>query len=164
MVTRSKQNAASESADSTDSTELAVRRSWGELSSAEDVKAALLNAFGTITQGKELLGNEFESGEKEKLLGVPFVILEYGFALSDKIKRNDQAVEYAWIRGINMNTMEKVAFSDGSTGIYNQLRDFYDRTSQAGGIYCNNGLRVSRYDYTDNEGTTTEAATFYLDN
>lgn len=163
MVARNKREQGDDNAENV----VAIRPSWGDLNTTGDVEKALIDAFGTISSGSELLGNEFEQEkDKDALLGVPFAILEYGFSVSNEFRDHDgNFTEFAWIRGIRLDNMNKVAFSDGSTGIYQQLKDFHARTGRDGGIVCKRGLRVSRdYDFVAADGSSGKGTTYYLDN
>jgi hypothetical protein len=59
---------------------------------------------------------------------------------------------------------KKVVFNDGGTGIPPQLRTFIEENGgRDTGIFCEKGLRVSRYKYVDEkDGKEKDAATFYI--
>lgn len=144
-----------------------------DFQSQDELLEFLQGKFGGITSGDELLGNEYEREDeseamKRKLIGVPLAITEYFFSLSDKFMRNGKYAGYVNVKAVRLDTMEKVAFADGSTGIAKQLADHYQQTHRPGGILCKKGIRVSEYDYIerDENGDIIEqspAATFYLD-
>lgn len=139
----------------------AGRIDWSNVTTPEEAIRVVQREFGGTILSTELRGNEFERAIKDALIGTPFIILEYGFTASDQY---GQGKEFSWVRAMRMDNGERIAFADGSTGIYAQLRDLADKTDQYGGVMCRNGLRVSRYDKTLDDGTVIQdAETYYID-
>lgn len=56
----------------------------------------------------------------------------------------------------------KVIITDGSTGIFQQLRKVALRTERTGALIVRNGLRRSEYTTEDENGNMIQAETFYL--
>lgn len=92
------------------------------------------------------IGDGFKVGtedDKARLVGVPLYFLEWtfregdygdgGYASVKCIQRDDAGRAVKWI------------LNDGSTGIYEQLRDFARKTGRQGGLAVKHGLRVSEY-------------------
>lgn len=101
-------------------------------------------------------GSEWELvGDKDTLLNRAFIIARLRFTDNEKGKFVSVCA-YAAPDG------KKIVFNDGGTGIYQQLLAFVKKHNRTTGIRCSNGLRVSRYDYTDDEGVTRDAATYYI--
>lgn len=104
------------------------------------------------------LGDGFKllrKGDKGKLVGVPFVVAAFKF--------NDG--DYGTFATIHVVTKDNQRYiiNDGSTGIKDQLTEFFNKTHQLGGLVCPGGLRVSEYDYEDEEGELKPAKTYYLE-
>lgn len=131
-------------------------RDWTGARSATEAIALVKEYYGDVVESSELPGNEFVQVKKEELIGKQFLILQYGFDTSEEYSNQ----EYAWVRAILENNT-RVYFSDGSTGVYAQLRKFYDETERDGGMLCRRGLRKSTYK-VDVEGKETSATTFYI--
>lgn len=122
-----------------------------------------------IVQASEELGDGFTpmtEGEKRKLCANPLFIMQWEFKFSDTVTRDGKPVEYVSVRVIaeRFGKTEKYVFSDGSSGIYRQLRAYTDRTGRQGGMLAPLGLRVSDYKFKDpTTGDETPASTFYID-
>jgi len=112
----------------------------GELASAAE--------YGT---GFEVL----DTKEKGRLVGVPFIVLDWDFHEGD----NGDFVSLQVITNAN----EKLIINDGSTGIFKQMWEI-NAAGEARAIFVKKGLRRSDYEYTDREtGAKKPATTFYLD-
>lgn len=115
-----------------------------------------LEANGEIMSAAEL-GNGWGvlgSKEKGRLVGVPLLVLSYNMNDGD----NGEFVSMQVVT----NT-ERLIVNDGSTGIYQQLKDLSE-DGETRAIYCKHGLRRSDYTYTDPKTKEEkEATTFYLD-
>lgn len=103
------------------------------------------------------------TNEKNRLVGVPFVILEWRFSKGD----NGHFVSCALVTKGN----EKLILNDGSTGIRDQLvkitraRLANGRKEPQKGLLVEHGLSESRYTYTDTTtGEQRPAVTYYLAN
>lgn len=101
------------------------------------------------------LGDGFASKEKSELVGVPMVILEW---------QNGKNTSYGDFLIVKVVTdkNEKVVFVDGSTGIKQQLDVITENSGRTGGILAREGLRVSEYTYTDDDGKEKPAKTYYI--
>lgn len=119
--------------------------------------ARALDASGEVVSAQEF-GSGFsvlDTKEKGRLVGVPFIILDWQFNEGD----NGQFVSLRVITQAN----EKLVINDGSTGIYRQLMEIAD-TGEERAVFCKRGLRVSNYDYTDPKTQEKKpASTYYLD-
>ena len=111
---------------------------------------ALANEKGGITDGKDL-GIGLEVVEKEQLVGVEMILLEWRFNTGD----------FGPFVSVTAMTKDnrKLVFNDGSTGIYAQLTEITDEAGKHGNIYLRKGLRKSNYDNPQGEGKST---TYYL--
>lgn len=136
----------------------------GALQNFDDV-LALFKSQGVEVQSAEDFGTGFRVVEKQTLVGVPFVILEFTHRLGD-------FGDYVSVLAVTRNG-SKVVFNDGSTGVCSQLALIADQRGKAGHPHPTKGLLVerglSRSDYTamipnrDGELVETPATTFYLD-
>jgi hypothetical protein len=124
---------------------------------------------GDIAYASEELGDGFDrfaEDEKRKLVGVPLFVMEWRFQDSDTVQRGGESVEYVTARVVaeRGGKVVKAVISDGSTGIYRQLRAYTNRTGRTKGLMVPAGLRVSDYTYQDpNTGEKSPASTFYFD-
>ena len=153
-----------------DDTNVAIaRRLWSdndlrEIGSFEDA----LNAVGpNVLDSADEIGSGFKVLEdKDELLKIPFLILEWRFNPGKYINDLGEKTDFVSITLVTKHN-EKYILNDGSTGIAAQLRDLTDRTGSYGGLLCRNGLRVSR-DYEvrlpDGKGgeKTILGTTYYL--
>lgn len=132
---------------------------------------------GDVVNAAEVLGNGFTNADdKGRYVGVPLLVISWEFQDSD-VKANAQ---YAVLFCMTKQG-EKIVITDGSTGIYQQLREYTARTGINGGLIMPNGLSESNYetctqcsrplsirqDECPNCGNTStdrdRARTFYLD-
>ena len=93
--------------------------------------------------------------DKRDLLGVPFIIADFRFLTGD------YGEDCVAVRAMTQDNV-RIVFTDGSTGIRTQLKHYQQVKHRNGGIVCPNGLRVSEYEYTDPEGKTKPAKTYYV--
>ncbi|ARK07692.1 hypothetical protein Toil_gp09 [Rhodococcus phage Toil] len=130
-----------------------------QIQSFDDAFALAQDRFVTIISSEEL-GDGFTLTDKSELIGTEMLILAW--RLQDK---EDQTKKFGqpWVivRAVTRDN-RKVVFTDGSTGVRDQLIGIQSLSDRTGGIHALNGLRVSTYDYTDNQGVTKEANTFYI--
>lgn len=118
---------------------------------------ALLHESGVAVSDITEYGDGFEVlKDKERLINVPFVLLDYKFSKSEQ----NESGEFAIFRVVTQ-AGEKFLVTDGSTGIAHQIQDLR-RRQVPGGVLCKKGLSVSEYDYVDEKGKKTPAKTFYL--
>jgi hypothetical protein len=100
--------------------------------------------------------------DKSKLINVPFFARKWWF--SDGDMGEFAAVQCVTQYPINTGSGEtrKVIITDGSTGIFRQLRDVTKRTEgKTSSLLVRNGLRVSQYTVETDEGIKN-AETYYL--
>lgn len=92
---------------------------------------------------------------KDHLVGVPFVIAAVNFY-------EGSYGEFVAVRAYQMDG-KKIVFVDGGSGIYQQMKDWTDKTGRFTAIRVNGGLRKSDYTYTDEDsGKEIPATTYYL--
>lgn len=134
-----------------------------EMKSFEDVLATLPADFAEFGTDFSDYGTGFEVlDRKDPLVGVPFGIVEWRFNQGDK----GEFVSAAIIT----EDGRKLVINDGSTGVRDQLHEVTNKRAAHGVpeearqriLKCRKGLRVSRYEYTDDKGNTSQAQTFYL--
>lgn len=110
--------------------------------------------------------DDYQLVDKADLIGVPMFINKFWF--SDSPRR--EGSQYVTVRavvedpGVRTPTGEYaklVVFTDGSTGILAQLREYTKATGKSGGLVIRHGLRVSKYN-AEVEGGLQEAETYYL--
>lgn len=130
-------------------TAVAVPENLELISSFQDA-LAFANSQGAVIHASEL-GDGFQLlKEKDKLIGVPFVIIQ---VRQNESEYDDNAV-YSVIRLVTERG-SKVVIVDGGTGINAQVTNLGEGV---GGILVPGGLRRSDYQY---EGKP--ASTYYLD-
>lgn len=118
------------------------------LATARDIPT--VDSATVIGDGFTLLDNK----EKARLIGVPMLVLGWRFAQGDH-------GEFVSAHVMTKNN-EKFILNDGSTGIYQQLRELTD-SGNTGVLACRNGLRRSDYEYPDpTTGEMKPAVTFYI--
>lgn len=110
----------------------------------------------------ETMGDGFvKLPTKEQLIGVPFLIVRGTF--TPGIGKRGEKVT---VRVITKDK-RKFFFSDGSTGIYSQLRKL-TANQTFGNVNCPKGLRASRFHWDEKTQQVTRdgepnAATYYID-
>lgn len=99
--------------------------------------------------------------DKRQLLGLPFLISRFWFSLGD-------VSDYATMRCLLSRPIltpegetDRVVITDGSKGIYEQLRELSLSSGRMTNLVVRHGLRVSEYTIDTDEGTKA-AKTFYL--
>jgi len=141
-------------------TEIEVFNSLQEVSSFEDA-FAIMAAAGIEPH----VVNQWDLiTDKDELLGVPFLVLDYGFHVGDY--GDEGFVSVSAITDKN----RKIVFNDGSSGIRAQLRELEAKGIRTA-IICKAGLRKSEYFFNDQTGETNNtggkgfapASTYYLD-
>jgi hypothetical protein len=133
--------------------------------SYQEAFKALEALGGTVEHAADVLADEWPLVEKESLVNVPFILMQWAIS-NPETSENGQ---YLVARGM---TKEGARFriSDGGTGIKDQLISLTQRRMRDGhaapntGLLCAKGLRVSRYDTKDAAGKTIKAETFYINN
>jgi len=134
---------------------------WSEMSYKEALRATedtMLNADA------ESMGDGFTKLQsKDQLVGKAFFIVRGRFTTG--IGKYGEKVT---VRIITVND-ERYYFSDGSEGIYKQLRTLVPEDSDAfGEVNCPKGLRASRFHWDSERGMVTKegepnAVTYYID-
>lgn len=102
------------------------------------------------------LGDGFAIKEKKDLIGIQMMLLEW-----EQGKNVSKGEGFIIVRAVTVNN-DKVIFTDGSTGIWRQLTQFTEQTGRTSGMYAQEGLRVSRYTFTDETGKEKDAETYYI--
>lgn len=128
-----------------------------ELASIQDFSTALAAAQskGNVYEAEHTLGTGFKIlEEKDHLVGVPFVVLRWRF-------HNGNFGPFVSAEIVTENNGRYI-LNDGSTGIYQQLKAFGEKTGQNGGLLVKGGLTRSDYEYKDEKGRDVPATTFYL--
>jgi len=132
----------------------------GEIKSFEDAIARVSD------DGYEPVSTlEYGSGfevlkDKRQLVGQPFVIVQAAFWDSDFEVEGGQFV------ALHVVTKDgrKFIVNDGSTksGIAHDAKVILQQRGSLVGVIAEKGLSVSEYDYVDDKGKHTPAATYYL--
>lgn len=100
--------------------------------------------------------------DKSKLINVPFFARKWWFTDGDM--GEFAVVQCVTERPIRTDSGEtsKIIITDGSTGVFRQLREYTTRTKgKTSGLLVRNGLRVSQYT-ADTEDGPKLAETYYL--
>lgn len=125
---------------------------WQTVSTWQEAAAALGQP---VLEGSDVFGDGASFiKDKAKLVGVPFLILEWHYVTDEETQR-----QYVNLHIMNEQG-QRARFNDGSTGIYAQVVDAEARGAQAP-IVVRNGLRRSDY-VTEVDGKKQSATTFYL--
>lgn len=129
------------------------------LDSIEGIRALLGDQIAQATD----MGNGFailDSKGKSRLCGVPLVFLHWSFNQGD----NGEFASALVVQTDNTGAVVgKYVVNDGSTGIYQQLREYTDDKQTNRGLFAPRGLRQSDYTTTDDKGNEIAATTFYID-
>lgn len=144
----------------------------GNLKSFDDV-LTLFRDSGLVIESSADYGagfTELPDRDKGRLVGVPFVIVEYRFGTSDEHFDADGNGRPYVVCLVMTRHQEKYRFTDGGTGIFSQLVRIRDGRVSDGmnpanvyrGIMVPNGLTRSDYKYINDKGETSSATTFYL--
>lgn len=130
------------------------------ISSFEDAARYLADAGVDVVNAADF-GDGFDilpTKEKTRLVGQPFIILEYSFHPSKEFGGDFVAIRLVTKAG------EKLILTDGSTGIREQLKTIAGESNTTQGLFIPRGLRASDYEYADPQtGEMRQARTYYLD-
>lgn len=135
-----------------------------DLAGVTDMDTALA-MLGSVTDIEDFAdyGSGFDILEnKDNLIGVPFVVLEWRFTDSQKYSQT-----FASMVVVDEKN-NKYIVNDGSTGICAQLQMVTQQRIDQGKAYpqaaliCRKGLRRSDYTVEDSQGKELEASTYYL--
>lgn len=134
---------------------------WSTVSYDDAIKAF---EDDIVEADAETMGDGFvKLPSKEQLIGKPFLIVRGTF--TPGIGKRGEKVTLRVITASN----ERYFFSDGSTGIYTQLRKLVPAPTQTfGNVKCQKGLRASRFHWDNEQQRVTKdgepnAATYYID-
>ena len=132
--------------------------------SVEDIDKFFGEQGGVV----EFEGSQWDIVEKEKLVGVPFTIVDCHFYTG----KFGDAVAVTALLDSPLSTVghdgRHIVFNDGSTGVLQQVEQAVRRAGRRGGFYCPKGLRASEYtwferDFDDNPiGEPHLAKTYYV--
>lgn len=128
------------------------------ITSYDDAFALVESTYGPILTADAELGDGFALLEsKDPLIGIPLLFLSWSFSPG----KFDE--EFVSARIVTKDG-GKYVLNDGGTGIRAQLREFSDsHGGRTGGLLARRGLRRSDYQYTDDNGKTQDASTYYVD-
>lgn len=118
--------------------------------------AAALQSVGASIVSSDVLGDGFSLLEdKDKLIGVPCMFVDWTFSMGD----HGEFVSARVVAEMPGKTYMKYVVNDGGTGIYAQLREMTNRDANARGLFSKRGLRKSTYNHPEfGPGTT-----YYVD-
>lgn len=134
------------------------RNAISDLQSFQEAIDKIGAEVGAILNIEDYTGDGFlPLSDKDKLINVPFVIVDGHFPKSSKGKKET----YVLLRVITIAN-DRWFFSDGSTGIYEQCIEVVEKVGRLAGALVRGGLVKSGYDYVDEAGNTTEASTYYF--
>lgn len=132
-----------------------------------DEAVALLNQQGVVIDTAAIvMPDNFPEIDKKDLVNVPIMLLTWNISNPERGEFDGQ---YIVVRGIT-KAGKRFRFSDGSTGIFRQLRNLTGQRIQQGyatpnsGLVIEKGLVKSDYTYQDEKGKPTNATTYYLAN
>ena len=133
-----------------------------------DSAAKVFNDTGVVAEAISDYGTGFALlTDKNRLVGTPFIIVEWRFNDGDYENDNGEKTQFASAAVVTKNG-EKWVLNDGGSGICAQLASITKRRQEKGHATPQNGLLVpagltrSDYTYTDEKGKNTPATTFYL--
>ena len=139
-----------------------IKPDFSAVENAGQVKGFFESLGIELETAADVLGDGFESvDKKETLVGERMALLSWTFSES-----KEYGGEFVTVRAITLNN-RRIRFTDGSTGIKDQLKRLTEARTEAGhkmpnGALLCGGLRVSEYDYQDDKGKVTRAKTFYI--
>ena len=150
--------------------ELRAIDSWDALGEFVSSASILVNRLSEYGPGLTVVT------DKNALIGVPLMILDYRFNEGDSGPFVSAVAVVRTPITISGDVVSKIVINDGSTGIYSQLRSIEaervaDGTDVIRPLYCEHGLRRSDYDRKDESGNVImndktgkpeRATTFYL--
>jgi hypothetical protein len=126
---------------------------YRDIKSLQDALTLARETYGEPQDVSEVLGNGFNvlpTADKGRLVGVPFLIMEWRFYQGDQ----GEAVALMLVT----EQGEKLIVNDGSTGIREQLKSLPRKP-----VIVRRGLVCSDYDYTNPAtGEVSRATTYYL--
>jgi hypothetical protein len=133
------------------------------IASFEDVQKLFAEHEIQVVDAAEEIGDGFALADnKDAFIGREMMVLSWAFGEGDFKKEDGTKSEFVALRFVcreSNGSVGKYIITDGGVGIYQDLRDYTDKTGVTGGLYVKKGLRASRYsnEYTD------DGVTHYLD-
>jgi len=127
----------------------------------------VLKDSGIVPESASDYGTGFHVADKATLVGVPFVALAWRFNTGAYERAPGEVGDFVSVECVTERG-DKVVINDGSTGICRQLRAITDQREMRGhatpqhGLLCERGLAKSEYEYVDDKGRKSPAATYYL--
>lgn len=124
-------------------------------------QAAVSLGLPGVAKATDVFGDGYKLTEKSELVGKRMVVVDWHFSDGD----------FGPAGFVSVNAVladdTRVVFNDGSTGVRDQLTDFTLKLKSTLNIarqpiVCEDGLRVSEYDYEDAKGNVSRAKTYYL--
>lgn len=116
--------------------------------------AHLMAAAGMTAVGaNDAFNGGFQLVDKASMKDIPHIVMDWKFSQG---RYNE---DFVIVRGMTEDD-RKVVYNDGSTGIRQQLKD-YEKAHGKRPIHSM-GLRESTYEYTDANGITGPATTWYI--
>lgn len=133
------------------------------IDSLEDALALLDSQGIDIHDAADEIGTGFTVlDDKNKLIGVPFLILAFDFHDSDKKREDGQLAKFVSMTIVTKapilvgeELFRKFIVNDGGTGIYAQLDEWAVKANKRGGLLVRRGLRASNYDHPAYGESTT---------
>jgi hypothetical protein len=122
---------------------------------------------GVIAESISDYGTGFTVVEKDRLVGVPFIIAEWRFNSGSYKDENGDSRQFVSAACVTKSG-DKWVINDGGTGIAEQLATVTRRRLAKGhatpqnGLLVPAGLTVSHYEREDEKGIMQPAKTFYL--
>lgn len=140
--------------------EIIPETDWSQMSYAD---ALATFSDDIVAADSETMGDGFEKlPSKDLLIGVPFLIVRGTF--TPGIGKRKEKVTVRIVTSEN----KRYFFSDGSAGIYSQLRKLVPELQSFGQVHAVKGLRASRFHWDEQAQMVTKdgppnAATYYID-
>jgi hypothetical protein len=140
----------------------------------EEAAALAAEVYG-LEYASDLIGDGFSlvkgDDAKRRLVGRPMVVMEWTFHPGDF---GSEFVAARIVTPSDSGAAQKFIVTDGSTGIYKQLREMTDQYGKKGGMIVHSGFRESSYLFCsvcqqavnpthDPAHKVGPASTFYLD-
>jgi len=160
MVT--KKNEVTPQVEETSLERVISKDQYQSIASFQDALRLAEEAYGELSRSDEFGDGFTKLDDKDKLVNVPFLILDSTIALSKEFTRNGEPGAYVAFRVVTEDA-KKYIVVDGSTGICAQIQEWRTKSNRRGGFVAMHGLRKSEYTYTDDKGDTSPAVTYYLD-
>lgn len=139
------------------------------LSEITDFASAIqmLNDTGVVAESISDYGTGFTVVDKNRLVDVPFIIVEWRFNEGDYKDENGENMHFASAAVVTKNG-DKWIINDGGTGVCEQLRSVTRKRVEKKHPTPQNGLMVpaglvrSDYEFADAKGVMQPGTTFYL--